>query len=143
MCNEKFSADENDESYKNRRKVQDHCHYTGKVKGAARSICNLRYIVLENIPKVTHNVHYDTHFTISQLAEEFKGELNCIGENMEKYITFSAPIMKKKHVDDKTIIHKLMFFDSFRFMTASLSDLVDNMSEIFISKVCINCMEKK
>ena len=71
MCNEKFSADENDESYKNRRKVQDHCHYTGKVKGAARSICNLRYIVLENIPKVTHNVHYDTHFTISQLAEEF------------------------------------------------------------------------
>ena len=62
---------------------------------------------------------------------------------MEKYITFSAPIMKKKHGDDKTIIHKLMFFDSFRFMTASLSDLVDNMSEIFISKVCINCMEKK
>ena len=27
-------------------------------------------------------------------------------------------------------------------MTASLSDLVDNMSEIFISKVCINCMER-
>ena len=27
-------------------------------------------------------------------------------------------------------------------MTASLSDLVDNMSEIFISKVCINCMKR-
>ena len=27
-------------------------------------------------------------------------------------------------------------------MTASLSDLVDNMSEIFMSKVCINCMER-
>ena len=26
---------------------------------------------------------------------EFKGELNCVGDNMEKYITFSAPIKKE------------------------------------------------
>ena len=32
---------------------------------------------------------------LNQLAIEFKGELNCIGDNMEKYITFSVPI---KHV---------------------------------------------
>ena len=32
---------------------------------------------------------------INQLAEEFKGELDCIGENMEKYINYSAPIKKK------------------------------------------------
>ena len=25
---------------------------------------------------------------LNQLAIEFKGELNCIGDNMEKYITF-------------------------------------------------------
>ena len=60
---------------------------------------------------------------------------------MEKYITFFAPIMKKRD-DDKTITHKLRFIESFRFMTASLSDLVDNMSKIFISKVCINCKER-
>ena len=60
---------------------------------------------------------------------------------MEKYITFSVPI-KKKCDDNKKITHKLRFIDSFRFMTASLSDLVDNMSEIFISKVCIKCMER-
>ena len=31
---------------------------------------------------------------LNQLAIEFKGELNCIGDNMEKYITFSVPIKK-------------------------------------------------
>ena len=27
----------------NYRKVGDHCHYTGKYRGAAHSICNLRF----------------------------------------------------------------------------------------------------
>ena len=134
MFDEKFCTDEDDEDYKNRKKVKDQWHYTEKFRGAAHSICNLRYKVLENIPIVIHNASYDTHFIINQLAEEFKGELNCIGENMEKYITFSD--------DDKTITHKLNFIDSFSFMTASLSDLVDSMSKIFISKLCIKCMEK-
>ena len=31
-------------------------------------------------------------FIINQLAIEFKGELNCIGD---KYITFSVPIKKE------------------------------------------------
>ena len=30
-----------------------------------------------------------------QLAKEFKGELNCIDDNMEKYITFSVPIKRE------------------------------------------------
>ena len=46
---------------------------------------------------------------------------------MEKYITFSVPI-KKKCGDSKTIRHKLRFIDSFRLMSTSLSELVDNMS---------------
>ena len=46
---------------------------------------------------------------------------------MEKYITFSAPI-KKICDDGKTISYKLRFIDSFRFMSDSLSDLVDNLS---------------
>ena len=87
--------DKDDENYKNKRKVKDHCHYTGKFRGAAHSICNLNYKVPKDIPIVIHISSYDTHFMISQLAKEFKGELNCIGKNMEKYITFSAPIKKK------------------------------------------------
>ena len=86
----KFCTDEDDENYKNRKKVKDHRHYTGKFRGAAHSICNLNYKVPKNIPIIIHNASYDTHFIINQLAKEFKGELDCIGENMEKYITFSA-----------------------------------------------------
>ena len=86
ICNEKFCTEEHGENYKNRRKVKDHCHYTGKFRGAAHSICNLRYKVPENIPIVIHNASYDTHFITNQLAEKFKDELDCIGKNMEKYI---------------------------------------------------------
>ena len=32
---------------------------------------------------------------INQLAEEFKGELNCTGENTEKHITFSVTIKQE------------------------------------------------
>ena len=48
---------------------------------------------------------------------------------MEKYKTFSLPI-KKECDNGKTITHKLKFIDSFRFLPTSLSELVDNTSEI-------------
>ena len=80
------------------KKVKDHCHYTWKFRGAAHSKCNLKYKVLKEIQIIIHNASYDTHFMLNQLAIEFKGELNYIGDNMEKYITFSVPI--KKEVND-------------------------------------------
>ena len=110
VCKKKFCMDEHYDNYKNYKKVKGHCHYTGKFRGAAHSNCNLNYKVPKNILIVIHNASYDPHFIINQLAEEFKGELNCIGENMEKYITFSAPI-KKKCDDGKTVTHKLRFID--------------------------------
>ena len=58
---------------------------------------------------------------------KFKGELNSIGENNEKYMTFSVPI-KKECDNDKIIAYKLRFIESFRFMSTSLSEFVDNMS---------------
>ena len=127
--NEK-GENENDDNNKNEKyqKVKDHCHYTGKFRGAAHNYCNLRYNIPKNIPIVIHNAVYDTHFIIKQLVEKFKVEFECIGQNMEKYITILVPI-KKKCDNDKIISYKLKFIDSFRFMPTSLSNLVGNLSE--------------
>ena len=74
-------------------RVRDHCHYAGKFRGAAHNICNLIYKIPNKILIVFHNgCTYDYHFIIEQLAIESKGESECLGENTEKYITFSAPI---------------------------------------------------
>ena len=86
--------DKDDKDYINRKKFKDHCHYTGKFRVAAHSKCNLNYKVQKEIPIIINNASYDTHFILNQLAIEFKGELNCIGDKMEKYITFSVPIKK-------------------------------------------------
>ena len=145
ICKEKFCLDKNDENYANRKKVKNHSHNTGKFRGPAHSICNLKYKVPKEIPIIIHNASYDTHFMLNQLAIEFKGELNCIGDNMEKYITFPVPIKKEainNNGDKKTITYKLKFIDSFRFMQDSLSNLVDNASEIFKSEECKSCIEK-
>ena len=41
-----------------------------------------------------------------------------------------------------TITYKLKFIDSYRFMSTSLSNLVDNLSGIY-DKECKKCMERK
>ena len=132
--------DNDDENYTNRKKVKDHCHYTGKFREAAHSKCNLNYKVPKDIPIIIYNASYDTHFIINQLAEEFKGKLNCIGGNMVKNITLSVPF-KKECDDGKTIAYKLRFIDSFRFMSTALTELVDNMSGNFNSIELKSCAE--
>ena len=71
---------------KNNRKVRDHCHFTGKYRGAAS---NKMLIVFHN------GSDYDYHFAMKELANDFKSKFICLGENTEKYKTFSVPIEKE------------------------------------------------
>ena len=75
------------------------------------------------------------------MAEEFKGEFECLGENTEKYVSFSVPI-KKECNNGETTTYKIEFIDSCRFMRSKLSNLVDNLSEIN-NKDCKTCIERK
>ena len=53
----------------NYRKVRDHCHYTGKYKGAAHIRCNLKFNAPNEIPVVFHmGSNYDYDFIIKELA---------------------------------------------------------------------------
>ena len=142
-CQKEFWCDKNQKmKFKLYKKVRDHCHYTGKFRGAAHSICNLNYKVLQEIPVKIHNgSKYDYHFIIKELAKEFKGEFECLAENTEKYISFSAPI-KNEHDNNKTITFKIKSIDTCRFTQSKLSDLVDNLSEIN-NKNCKTCIERE
>ena len=135
ICKKEF-----DKSDKKHHKVRDHCHYMGKYRGAAHNIYNLRYKVPKEIPVVFHNGStYDYHFIIEELVKEFEGNFDCLGENTEKYITFSAPLKKRIENKNLEITYKLKFIDSFRFMSSSLSKLVDNLSEGIHNNKCADC----
>ena len=136
ICKKEFNKND-----KKNHKVKDHCHYMGKYRGAAHNICNLRYKVPKEIPVVFHNSStYDYHFIIKELVKEFDGNFDCLGENTEKYITFSVPIKKK--IENKASIeinYKIKFIDSCRFMSSLLSKLVDNLSEGIHNNKCSDC----
>ena len=77
-------------------KVRDHCHYTGKYRGAAHNICNINYKKPKTIPVIFNNLSgYDAHLFIRKLG----GEISCIANNEEKYISFSKKIIVDAFID--------------------------------------------
>ena len=127
ICHGEFTAEDN---YK---KVRDHCHFTGKYRGAAHNKCNLQYKKPKFIPVVFHNLSgYDSHLFIKNLGAS-EGNINCIPNNEEKYISFTKQIIvdsfinkEEKNIDVK---RELRFIDSFKFMTSSLDKLVGNLDK--------------
>ena len=127
ICKKEFSANDNDNRniFKLYHRVRDNCHYSGKYRGASHGICNLRDKTPKEMPVVFHSGStYDYHFIIKDLAELFKGQFECLGKNTGKYRTFSVAINKELE-NNKTIIYKTKFIDSFRFVSRSLSNLLD------------------
>ena len=135
ICKREFNNND-----KKNYKVRNHCRYTGKYRGAAHNICNLRYKVPKEISIVFHNGStYDYHFIIKELVKEFEGNFECLGENTEKYITFSVSIKKKIENKDPEITYKIKLIDSYRFMSSSLSKLAGNLSEGIHNNKCLDC----
>ena len=71
--------------------------------------------------------------------KEFDGNFECLGENTEKYITFSVPIKKKIENKDTEITYKIKFIDSYSFMSISLSKPIDSLSEGIHNNKCADC----
>jgi hypothetical protein len=97
----------------NRDSVRDHCHITGKYRGATHNGCNLKLrlsAVKTHIPVVFHNLRgYDSHLIMQAISQE-QGQVICIANNMEEYISFS--------------LRSLRFIDCTQFLQASLNKLV-------------------
>jgi hypothetical protein len=109
ICEEEFVSCE--------LKVGDHCHTTGKFYGAAHNSCNLNRVVKMKIPIFCHNLQgYDSHFLIRCLqADDRIKRIEGLAYNSEKFRTIS--------------INSYVFLDSLSFLTASLSELVSDLSK--------------
>ena len=112
-------------------RVRDHCHYTGRYRGAAHNICNLKYSKPNNISVFFHNLTgYDSHLFIKKLGIT-TGAIDCIPNNEENYISFSKTIIsgeyKNKNGETKNKYFKIVFKDSLKFMASSLEALVNNL----------------
>ena len=104
-------------------KVRDHCHYTGKYRGPAHMLCNLRYKIPSYIPVVFHNLSgYDAHLFIRELGKK-TDNMGVIVKNKENYITFSVDVAVDKYMDkegnEKDKMIELRFIDSFKFMASN------------------------
>ena len=115
-----------------KRKVRDHCHFTGLYRGAAHSSCNLQYKIPSYIPVVFHNLAgYDAHLFIRELAR-YTG-MGVIAKNMEDYISFSIKVEVDKYIDkngnERTKEMELRFIDSIKFMSSNLDSLVNNLAK--------------
>src|SRR6266853_3124012 len=138
--------------------VVEHCHFTGKYRGLAHNNCNINFKNPSFIPVYFHNLDYDTHLFIKELIKRCEKDVSIIGENGEKYISYSYPVKVDEYVEkDKAGIHKLdmngnyiikpiyrelRFLDTFRFMASSLDTLATNLLKSDIDgtlfKHCVN-----
>ena len=111
-------------------KVGDHCHLSGKFRGAAHNNCNLEYQIPKFFPVVFHNLAgYGSYIFVKNLGMT-EGKINCISKNEENHISFTKQIeVDPFESNGKTISVKrdIRFSDSFKFMATSLDSLVKNL----------------
>ena len=86
-------------------KVRDHCHVTGKFRGAAHWSCNINLQLTKNVPVIFHNLRgYFSRLIFCEL-NKFDVKIDVIPNRLEKYRTF---FLNKN----------LVFIDSMQFMNS-------------------------
>ena len=69
-------------------KVRDHCHMTGKFRGAAHWSYNINLQLTKKVPVIFHNLRgYDSHLIFCEL-NKFDVKIDVIPNRLEKYMAF-------------------------------------------------------
>ena len=90
-------------------KVRDHCHITGKFRGAVHWSCNINLQLTKKVPVIFHNLRgYGSHLIFHEL-KNFDVKTDVIQNGLEKYMAF---ILNKN----------LVFIDIMKFMNSSLEN---------------------
>ena len=107
------------------------CHLSGKCRGAAHKVCNLKYKVPTFFPVVFHNLSgYDSHLFTKTLGNSER-DISCILNNEDNYISCTKQVIVDKFVNkdgkEVNVERELRFIDSLRFMAASQDKLSNNL----------------
>ena len=117
----------------NTDKVRNHCHVTGKFRGAAHNKCNLKLRIPRKLPVIFHNLQgYDGHIIFKEL-NNFDVDIAVVPKDIDKYMC----IIVNRHIT---------FIDSLQLYNGSLdtlpSNLEDNDFKHLISEFGIDKLEK-
>ena len=112
-------------------RVRDHCHFTGRYRGAACNRCNLKHRKPDYVSVFFHNLQgYDSHLFIKRLGVS-EGNIDCIPNNEQKYISFSKTIKTGEYIDKKgetkNKTFKIIFKDTLKFLASNLESLAANL----------------
>ena len=106
ICNEELNTD----------KVRDHCHITGKFRGAAHNQCNLKLKIPKKLLIIFHSLEgYDEHIIFKELNNFDVGN-GVIPKTIEKYMSI---------IVNRTIT----FIDSNEFYKGALDTLASNLED--------------
>ena len=97
-------------------KVRDHCHVTGKFRGATHWSCSINLQLIKKFSLIFHNLRScDSHLSFDEL-KKFDGKIDVITNRLEKHMTFC-------------LNKNLVFIGSMQCMNSSLEKLVKNLSD--------------
>ena len=66
-------------------KVSDHCHVTGKFRGAAHCNCNINFQLTKKVLVIFHNLR---GYLIFNELDKFDVKISVIPNRLEKYMAF-------------------------------------------------------
>ena len=108
ICNEKINKDKD--------KVRDHCHITGKYRGAAHSKCNLKLKIPKKLPIIFHNLEgYDGHIIFKELNNFDNIDIQVIPKTSEKYMSI-------------IVNRNIVFLDSNQFYKGKLDNHASHLN---------------
>ena len=96
-------------------KVRDHCHVTGKFRGAAHNKCNINLRLPRKLPIIFHNLQgYDGHIIFKEL-NNFDVDIAVILKGIDKYMS----VIVNRHIT---------FIDLLQSYNDSLDTLASNLN---------------
>ena len=123
-------------------RVCDHCHLSGKFRGAAHEVFNLKYKVPTFLPVAFHNMSgYNSDLFINILGNS-EDDISYIPNSEENYISFMRKVIVDKcfNTEGKKVNLKreLRFIDSFRYTDSRLDKLsgIQKICQFIKSKKC-------